>query len=156
MRSMTGYGRATRELDGRELAIELKSVNHRFLDLSFRMPRSFLFLEDDARKLISSRVSRGHVEVYITYKNRRSDAKVVELDKALFCAYQRALDAVEGLPDDRTPISVNKCLVLDKENSYLLIFNSTIKAITIRRAITQEDQKALFIHRFVGMLLGSR
>lgn len=102
MRSMTGYGRATRELDGRELAVELKSVNHRFLDLSFRMPRSFLFLEDDARKLISARVSRGHVEVYITYKNRRSDAKTVELDKALFSAYQKALDGVEGLRDDRT------------------------------------------------------
>ena len=50
MYSMTGYGRATCMKDGRSLTIELKSVNHRFLDLNFRMPRSFLFLEDAARK----------------------------------------------------------------------------------------------------------
>ncbi|MGI6240194.1 MAG: YicC family protein, partial [Christensenellales bacterium] len=45
---------------------------------------------------------RGHVEIYITYKNRRSDAKTVELDQALLDAYMRALDGAEGLPDDRT------------------------------------------------------
>ena len=50
MYSMTGYGRATCMKDGRSLTIELKSVNHRFLDLNFRMPRSFLFLEDAARR----------------------------------------------------------------------------------------------------------
>ncbi len=106
MRSMTGYGRATRELDGRELSVELKSVNHRFLDLSFRMPRSFSFLEDDARKRIAAAVARGHVEVYITYKNRRADAKAVELDRALLTAYMDALDGVEGLADDRTVMNV--------------------------------------------------
>lgn len=103
---MTGYGRATRELDGRELSVELKSVNHRFLDLSFRMPRSFSFLEDDARKRIAAAVARGHVEVYITYKNRRADAKAVELDRALLTAYMDALDGVEGLADDRTVMNV--------------------------------------------------
>lgn len=103
---MTGYGRATRELDGRELSVELKSVNHRFLDLSFRMPRSFSFLEDDARKRIAAAVARGHVEVYITYKNRRADAKSVELDRALLTAYMDALDGVEFLADDRTVMSV--------------------------------------------------
>ncbi len=103
---MTGYGRATRELDGRELSVELKSVNHRFLDLSFRMPRSFSFLEDDARRLVSGALARGHVEIYITYKNRRADAKAVELDQALLSAYMRALDKAEGLSDDRTLMSV--------------------------------------------------
>jgi uncharacterized protein (TIGR00255 family) len=103
---MTGYGRAVRELDGRELSVELKSVNHRFLDLSFRMPRSFSFLEDDARRRISGTLARGHVEIYITYKNRRADAKAVELDQALLSAYMRALDSAVGLPDDRTLMSV--------------------------------------------------
>ena len=59
MYSMTGYGRATCMKDGRSLTIELKSVNHRFLDLNFRMPRSFLFLEDAARKQIAASLSRG-------------------------------------------------------------------------------------------------
>ena len=102
MRSMTGYGRATREMDGRELTIELKSVNHRFLDVNFRMPRSFMFLEDEARRQIGSFLSRGHVDVYVTYKNNRSDARTVALDRPLMDAYIKALDGIEGLKDDRT------------------------------------------------------
>ena len=102
MRSMTGYGRAVREIDGRELTIELKSVNHRFLDLNFRMPRSFLFLEEDARRIIGNYLSRGHVDVFVTYRNLRSDARTVTLDKPLFEAYRSALDGIEGVQDDRT------------------------------------------------------
>jgi uncharacterized protein (TIGR00255 family) len=102
MRSMTGYGRSTREIDGRELTIEMKSVNHRFLDINFRMPRSFMFLEEDARKLIGSRLARGHVDVYMTYRNLRSDARTVMLDRPLMNAYMRALDGIEELRDDRT------------------------------------------------------
>lgn len=106
MRSMTGYGRSTREIDGRELTIEMKSVNHRFLDINFRMPRSFMFLEEDARKLIGARLARGHVDVYMTYRNLRSDARTVMLDRPLMDAYMRALDGIEGLKDDRTLMSV--------------------------------------------------
>lgn len=106
MRSMTGYGRATREIDGRELTIELKSVNHRFLDVNFRMPRSFMFLEDDARRRIGAYLYRGHVDVFVTYRNLRSDAKTVSLDRPLMEAYIRALDGIEGLKDDRTLMNV--------------------------------------------------
>ena len=106
MRSMTGYGRATRELDGRELTIELKSVNHRFLDVNFRMPRSFMFLEDEARRLMGAYLSRGHVDVYVTYRNNRSDARTVALDRPLMDAYIKALDGIEGLKDDRTLMNV--------------------------------------------------
>ena len=106
MRSMTGYGRATREMDGRELTIELKSVNHRFLDVNFRMPRSFMFLEDEARRQIGAYLSRGHVDVFVTYRNSRSDARTVALDRPLMDAYIKALDGVEGLKDDRTLMNV--------------------------------------------------
>ena len=104
MLSMTGYGRAMRELDGRQLTIELKSVNHRFLDLSFRMPRNLMFLEDDARKLIGARLSRGHVDVFMTYRNARSDARSVQVDRALFDAYASALSGLtdSGVQDDRS------------------------------------------------------
>jgi len=106
MRSMTGYGRATREMDGRELTIELKSVNHRFLDVNFRMPRSFMFLEDEARRQIGAYLSRGHLDVYVTYRNNRSDARTVSLDRPLMDAYIKALDGIEGLKDDRTLMNV--------------------------------------------------
>ena len=110
MHSMTGYGRAMREIDGRQLTVELKSVNHRFLDLNFRMPRSFMFLEDEARRRIGARLSRGHVEVFVTYKNLRTDSRTVRVDEALLAAYMRAFDemAAAGLRDDRALLGVSR------------------------------------------------
>ena len=107
MLSMTGYGRATREMDGRQMTIELKSVNHRFLDVSFRMPRNLLFLEEAARKAIGVRLSRGHVDVFVTYKNLRTDARSVTVDRPLFEAYARALGSVTefGLKEDREAVT---------------------------------------------------
>ena len=108
MLSMTGYGRAMRDMDGRQLTIELKSVNHRFLDISFRMPRNLMFLEDDARKTIGAKLARGHVDVFMTYRNMRSDARSVTVDKALFDAYAGALEglAESGVRDDRSLMSI--------------------------------------------------
>lgn len=91
MRSMTGYGRSRMEMDGRETTVEVKTVNHRFLDISFRMPRSLSFLEEPIRKALAARMSRGHVDVYLTYCNARADARVVNVDLSLLQAYQKAL-----------------------------------------------------------------
>ena len=108
MQSMTGYGRAFREIDGRQMTIEVKSVNHRFLDLAFRMPRNLMFLEDAARRIIGERLARGHVDVFITYRNLRTDARKVAVDRVLFEAYAAALDGVSdlGLMDDRTLMGI--------------------------------------------------
>ena len=108
MFSMTGYGRASREIDGRQMTVEVKSVNHRFLDISFRMPRNLMFLEDAARKAIGARLSRGHVDLFLTYRNLRTDARTVAVDRALFESYARALDSVAdlNLKDDRTLMAI--------------------------------------------------
>ena len=100
---MTGYGRGARIVDGRDLTIELKSVNHRFLDLAFRMPRSFACLEDSLRQLMQSRLSRGHIDVFVTYRNLRDDSKSVVVDHALLNAYRGAMQemsALTGLEDN--------------------------------------------------------
>ena len=85
--SMTGFGRATVASDGREITIELKSVNHRYLDLAFRMPRHIGFIEDVLRQLLSEQLSRGHVDIYVNY---RMDARTVVIDEALMGAYLTA------------------------------------------------------------------
>ncbi|MCQ2437987.1 MAG: YicC family protein [Clostridia bacterium] len=110
MLSMTGYGRATCERDDRRLTVEIKTVNHRFLDLSIRMPRNLAFLEDDLRKGIGERLTRGHADVFVTYVNHRADAREVTVDKALFNADAEALAAVAGtdLRDDRSLMAVAK------------------------------------------------
>lgn len=100
--SMTGYGRCTLAQDGREVTIELKSVNHRFLDLAFRMPRSFAFLENDMRAHISNKLARGHVDIFVTYKNSRDDARNVTLDSALLGEYLTTLrqGGIDHMLDD--------------------------------------------------------
>ncbi len=97
MLSMTGYGRGSRIEDGRDLTIELKSVNHRFLDLAFRMPRTFAYLEDTLRGVLQSRLSRGHVDVFVTYKNLREDSKSVTVDTALLRAYMDAYNTISEI-----------------------------------------------------------
>ena len=111
MLSMTGYGRAFVEIEGRQMTVEVKSVNHRFLDISFRMPRNLMFLEDAARKAIGARLARGHVDVFVTYRNLRTDARTVQVDEALFSAYVEALRRLRDaagpeLRDDRTLMGI--------------------------------------------------
>lgn len=91
MQSMTGYGRCQLERDGREMTVEVKSVNHRFLDISYRLARHLTFLDDALRKGVSARLSRGHVDVFVNYENHRADAREVRVDTALAVAYQSAL-----------------------------------------------------------------
>ena len=102
---MTGFGRSSLNEDGRELTVELKAVNHRFLDLSIRMPRSLNFLEDIIRSTLSQRLSRGHIDVSVTYRNTRTDAVNLEINEALLTAYlncaRKAADEF-NLADDIT------------------------------------------------------
>ena len=105
MKSMTGYGKGVASNDGRELTVELKSVNHRFLDVSMRLPRVLSCIEDPIRQTIAARLSRGHVDVFVNYRNTRTDAKTVRVDDALLSAYVKAARSANetlGLKDDLT------------------------------------------------------
>ncbi|MBQ3864693.1 MAG: YicC family protein [Clostridia bacterium] len=105
MRSMTGFGHATVEEEGRRMTVEIKGVNHRFLDVSFRMPRSFSFLENKLRSMLSDSLGRGHVDVFINYSNTREDARNVEVNEGLMAAYQKAFEQISeksGLRNDLT------------------------------------------------------
>ena len=80
MNSMTGFGRAEAEKYGHKITIELKSVNHRFLDINIRMPRFIMFLEDAVRQTLKDRLSRGRVDVFVNYEATGNSAKSVKLD----------------------------------------------------------------------------
>ena len=98
MLSMTGYGRGRCSADGRELLLELKTVNHRFLDVSFRLPKTLTFLEEPLRgKITDGELRRGHVELTVTYQNSRPDANTVTLDEPLLmqCAARTGAIAQE-------------------------------------------------------------
>jgi TIGR00255 family protein len=105
MKSMTGYGKGFAACEGRELTVELKSVNHRFLDVSMRLPRVLSCIEDTLRTAIAAKLSRGHVDVFVNYRNTRTDSKAVRVDETLLKAYvaaARAANETLQLSDDLT------------------------------------------------------
>lgn len=69
MKSMTGYGKGEAIIGGKTVIVELKSVNHRFLDISVKMPSFIAFAEDSIRKLLQSKLSRGHIDCYVSVYN---------------------------------------------------------------------------------------
>lgn len=103
--SMTGYGRAGALLHGRDIKVELRSVNARFLEYSDRLPRSCAFLQDKLKKLVAARVSRGKVELNLSIQAVTAADTVVTVNWPLAQGYRDALrDLAQRmeLPDDLT------------------------------------------------------
>lgn len=103
IKSMTGFGRAMADDEKRSFLVEIRGVNHRYLDFSIRMPKSLLSLEDRVRKEISKVISRGKLDVFITYKNYAKEDVAVETNKTLAKGYVDALRSIQetfALKDD--------------------------------------------------------
>lgn len=112
MLSMTGYGRCQIEADGREMTVEVKSVNHRFLDISFRLPRTLSFLDDAVRKGVNAKLARGHVDVFVNYANHRQDAREVRVDTGLALAYKKALGELADAVSCENTVSLSEYMRL--------------------------------------------
>ena len=80
MHSMTGCGTGRIRRDGWEVTVEMKTVNHRFLDISLRLPRNLSFLDQTVRESVSGRIRRGHVDVFLTVRNTDASSIQVETD----------------------------------------------------------------------------
>lgn len=87
IKSMTGYGRGISESNGKEYVVEIKSVNHRYNDISIKMPRYLSFLEDKVRHYVSKSILRGKTEIYITVNSVSASSKNVVVDKELAGIY---------------------------------------------------------------------
>lgn len=111
MKSMTGYGKGVVTRDNKELTVELKSVNHRFLDISTKMPRMFLAYEDLIRNSLQKGLSRGHVDVYVNYRLTESSDKEVAVDVALADGYVAAANLIKDrYPDLRNDFTVSSLM----------------------------------------------
>ncbi len=100
IKSMTGFGRSNLQENLREYQIEIKSVNHKYIDINVRMPRNISFLEDEVRKLISSRIKRGKIDVFITFDNYSEEGKNIRINKEIAKVYIDSLKELakeEGL-----------------------------------------------------------
>ena len=87
MKSMTGFGRAKLEKNSRIYNVEIKSVNHKYNDISIKLPRSLSYIEEKIKKQISSTVSRGKIDVYITFENYSEEGKKVIVNRELVKEY---------------------------------------------------------------------
>lgn len=87
MKSMTGFGRAKLEKNNRIYSIEIKSVNHKYSDISIKLPKSLNYLEDSIKKQISSKVARGKIDVFVTFENYSEQGKEVAINEELVKEY---------------------------------------------------------------------
>ena len=87
LKSMTGFGRAKLEKNNRIYSIEIKSINHKYTDISIKMPRALSYLEEEIKKQITSSISRGKIDVFITFENYSDEGKEIIINKELFKKY---------------------------------------------------------------------
>ncbi len=87
IKSMTGYGKANLSEDAREYQVEIKSVNHRYLDISVKMPRVISYLEEEVKKEIASKVKRGKIDVFITFENNSTQGKEIKINTEIAKIY---------------------------------------------------------------------
>ena len=90
--SMTGYGKAERELGTRKVSIEISSVNHRYLDLNIRMPRMLTYLEEEVRTIIRQNVARGKIDVNISSFSKAEEDIEIIVNEPLATEYLRATE----------------------------------------------------------------
>ena len=141
MKSMTGYGKATVTRDNRELTIELKSVNHRFLDISTKIPRAFIAHEDVIRNGLSKHLSRGHIDVFLNYTLVGDTDKAVEVDMALAKGYYDAANQLKvAFPDLHLDFNIN---ALMRSNEVLTLTQTEQDSEVLREMVAEAVDKAV-------------
>jgi uncharacterized protein (TIGR00255 family) len=136
IKSMTGYGRGSVEEGGRAFQVEMKSVNNRYLDINIRLPRQFNALEDNVRKYITSRLSRGKIDVYINQDKISEDDVKISVDEQVASSYYDAFTTLKNKFNLQDDISLsliarsNDVIVIQKKEEDLEhIWNTLSKAL---------------------------
>lgn len=103
IRSMTGYGKGENEKDGRKFTVEIKSVNHRYNDISIKLPRFMISMEDKIKKNISKKIFRGKTDVFINFETEAQDDVQVKLNEPLARSYVEKLNELKEMFGLETP-----------------------------------------------------
>ena len=160
IKSMTGFGRNISVYNDRKYTVEIKTVNHRYNDISIRQPRYLICLEDKIRQIISKNISRGKIDVFVTIENLSDSNNSVKVDEALAGTYileMRNLISKYNLSDDITATSVLRLPdviinsnEIDEDVYYKELSECTYKAIEVlnkARAIEGENLKLDLLKR---------
>jgi uncharacterized protein (TIGR00255 family) len=153
---MTGFGRASGQIDSCLLTVEMKSVNHRFLDVSLKMPKQFMSSEDKIKKLISQSVSRGRIEIYVNLEGETLVDKSIHVDWDLLEQFVNSLQQIKERFSLKDEVTLNQILGLSQgidireesissenvENKLLHIVDAALKQLVEMRKI-EGDQLAV-------------
>ena len=107
IKSMTGYGRAIGEFADKQITVEIRSVNNRFLDCGVKLPRLYSFAEEAIKQLVKQHVTRGKVDVYVTVNMTQGSDVSVGLNRSVLEGYLAAMKQIAAEYDVRDDISVN-------------------------------------------------
>ena len=94
---MTGYGRARKTLSNRDITVEVRSVNNRYLDCTVKLPRAYIFAEDAIKGRVQKAISRGKVDVFISIDSTGADEEIVAVNEGLARSYLEAFDKLCAL-----------------------------------------------------------
>ena len=137
IKSMTGFGRGSYEIDGRKYIIEIKSVNHKYGDVSVKLPRFLISLEDGIRKKVSSNISRGKIDVFVTFEDYSEKFTNIRINKTLAKEYLKQFKELAdetGLEFSLNLIDVSRLpdiLKLEETDAQDLISEELNKALEI-------------------------
>lgn len=123
MYSMTGYGKGEIEENGIKIVVEVKSVNHRFLDLGIKLPRLLISFEDSVRSQIKNRIARGHLDVFVNYKDTADELSNITYNQNLTDKYIQIAENIADKYNIQNDISVSNLFslknVIEEDDSEL-------------------------------------
>ena len=172
IKSMTGYGRAREVLNKRDITVEVRSVNNRYLDCTVKMPRMYAFAEDAVKQHVQKAISRGKVDVFITVDASAADVAKVTVNREVAAQYAAALhelaevcgteshvtpETLSRFPDvltvtkadeDLETVSADLCVVLDKA---LAAYNE-MRAVEGAKLAEDIGNRLVFIENYTSQV----
>lgn len=146
MKSMTGFGRVQETVDGMNVTVELRSVNHRYFEFTAKVPRTYGFLEEKLKTFTNSLVSRGKVECYVAVEQLEESETTVSVNASLAKGYVDALRQLSEMFDLNADISAAS---LSRYPDVLLLQKTAADEDKIWNAVRAVAEKA--VHRFIEM-----
>ena len=166
IRSMTGFGRCEVADGERKFTVEMKGVNHRYLDVNIRMPKKLNFFETAIRNLLKKRIQRGKVDLFISYEDLSEGQVSLKYNEALaqeYLDYFRQMETTFGLENDVRVSTISRCpevltmeeQALDEEelwNGLEKALNGAIDQFVETRTLEGENLKKDILEKLSGML----
>ena len=145
VKSMTGYGRASETLNSRGITVEVRSVNHRYLDCTVKSPRAYAFLDEKLKACLSEFVARGKVDLYISIDNSDSANVSVSLNESLLNGYFDVFERLSAQYGVNKEISVSEIiripdvLVIEKQEDDEEELSADVLSV-LKKALTEHNE----------------